>query len=180
MMAVGAIAVAALAGIRSVLVGARTRGRRAKKRREVFPDHPDELLLGAAILCLALAVPYAGALLGVGFSEGEPRELLVHLIPGVAALVTGVLYSARPYAGVRAPRLSAKLPVATFVVSLVAAVVHLPQLFPAGSASRVLGVLLHIAALVAIVALVSITITSRPQQPDRMAGKRVRESADIA
>lgn len=179
-LAAGAITAAALAGIRTVLVGARTSQRRAKKQRGIVPDHPGELLLGAAILCLALAVPYAGLLLGVGMSEGELRELLVHVVPGVAALVTAVLYSARPYAGVRAPTLSANLPLATFVVSLVAAVIHLPELFQAGSASRALGVLLHLAPLIAIFALASVTINRRPQPISQQAGKRVRESADIA
>jgi hypothetical protein len=69
-------------------------------------------------------------------------------------------------------------PFVTFVSSLIAIVVHLPELFSGLGVQAVGGVLLHIAPLLAMFALVSLSISQRPPSVSP-APRAAKESVDI-
>lgn len=174
---------ACIAWLRRIFVRTMRREREARgKRKESAPDLLHELIGGAGIWSIAVAVPSAGALLGVEQSRGELRELLLHLIPGVLALVLAFQYAPTPYArDRRLGDLFSIAPFAAFITSLIAFVFHMPELFSGEGVSDAGGVLLHLAPLLAIFALVSLSISRRPRSsPKARPAKAAKESVDIA
>ena len=170
----------AIAWLRRMFVTAWRREWTKDKKKKVVPDRLHELIGATGAWSIAVAVPSAGALLGKGLAPGELRDLFLHLIPGMAALVLAFLCASRPYLGDQRPgHLHAIASLATFVTSLIAIVVQVPELFSGNGVRAAGGVLLHLAPLIAMFALVSLSVSRRPAgvAPTPRAAK---ESVDIA
>lgn len=179
-LAVILLLVVGMAWLRHTFTVWRRERMQSGKKKEVIPDRLHELIGAAGGWSIAVAVPYASVLLGVGRAPGELRELMLHLIPGVAALVLAIAYASRPYQrGGKSGDLYAVAPFVTFVTSLVAIVVHLPDLFSAGEIRATGSVLVHLAPLVAMFVLVTLSISQRPPSAAPIP-RPAKESVDIA
>jgi hypothetical protein len=161
-----------LAAFQHTVLQSERRQRAQKKKSAVAPDHIHELLIAAGLASIAMALPLAGLLFGVGLSDGDLREIVLHVVPGAAALWLGVLNSSRPYVGYRnVGALEDNLRAAALATSLIAMGIHLFDLVSGDGVSRAAGILFHEAPLVAIFMLVSTTQWRSPT-PARTSHRR--------
>jgi tetratricopeptide (TPR) repeat protein len=170
---------AGVAWFRRMFLGTVSREKRKVNKKEVVPNRLQELIGATGVWSLAVAVPYAGALLGAGRAPGEMRELILHLIPGIAALVLAFVYASTPYQSrPDTGALTTFAPFATFVMSLIAVIVHVPEMIAAEDPQAVGRVLMHLAPLLAMFVLVAFSISQRPATV-APAPRAAKESVDI-